>query len=121
MASPPVVFQRAFAPRTLELTFALGYDRRVIEIPRAGLSGSSRLRPAVSRRQGGCGCRSFGHIGSHFGLHGLACFFFLLLLQGLDDFVDGLVTFVFGQLGQPLQAVLQFDGRQMRFQFGQDA
>jgi hypothetical protein len=34
----------------------------------------------------------------------------LLLLQGVDDAVDGLEPFLFGHLGQQLQRVLQIDG-----------
>ena len=76
------------------------------------------MRPAVSRRRGG-GCRSFGIIGQPFRPAWRLPLLFLLFKASMT-FVDGSLRSFSGNLAKPLQAVLQFDGRQMGFQFGQD-
>ena len=119
VASPPVVLQRAPSPDALELPFALCHDGGVVEIPHARLPLSGRRAGALGRGTCGRGGGSLRHVGSHFGVHGLAGLLLFLLLQFLDDVVDGFVALRLGEFGQPLQAVLQLDGGQVRLHFRQ--
>ena len=115
----PVVNVLTLAPKSLESLFSLAHSHWVIEVPCAALV--TRRRLGCIRRLTGIVAVSHGSLTGQLTLgigFGLAfALFFLFLLQGFDDTVDGLVALFFGELGQHLQRVLQIDGLGVRHQF----
>ena len=123
VADAPVVLVGALSPSLAELLFSLFDHVGIIEVPctfltSAGIHSCVLLWTLCS---GGSIVASRGVV---VGGGSVACslllLLFLLLLQGLYDSVYGSRIFRFAHLGQGLQAVLQFDGTQMRLQFAQD-
>ena len=114
--APPVVHILALAPLLLKRNLSLLDGQCIIEVP-----FSTLLLVVVRRLLVGVDTVSCGAIALH-GLLGLGFFFLpflllFLLLQRLNNAVDGGIAVFLAHLGERLQRVLQIDGIGIRHQF----